>query len=120
MPWLPILENVVEGDRCERVQSVDAEGRPYWVCHTGVHRVKALDPGPCACPEIPCRHLGEVLGEVPCGCGSIDRAMSVHSCEPFGACTKNATGKPQRFNGQKIAVCLGCPSYAPAGRPAPI
>jgi hypothetical protein len=27
----------------------------------------------------------------------------------FLQCTERSTGKPQRFNGQKLAVCLGCP-----------
>ena len=104
MPWLP--------EMVDEVQVVDGEGRPRWICHTGAHRVKAHNPGPCPCNPTPCEHLGEKLGTVPCGCGSIDRTLPVYSCEVLVQCTEHSTGKPQRFKGAKLAVCLGCPKYA--------
>lgn len=57
---------------------------------------------------VPCNHRGDQIGEVGCGCGARDKKLPVYSCEIFGQCTKVTSGKPQRFNGEKIAVCLGC------------
>lgn len=55
-----------------------------------------------------CKHLGEQLGEVPCGCGSVSKSLPVYKCSQFGQCTERASGKPQRWNGERIAACSGC------------
>jgi hypothetical protein len=92
-------------------------GVPIWkAACTGKCKLAAPKEPTCKCwcgqsevGESHCKHLGEKLGEVPCGCGAREKMMAVYQCGVFLQCTERSTGKPQRFNGQKIAVCLGCP-----------
>jgi hypothetical protein len=63
----------------------------------------------------PCRHMGEQLGEVPCGCGRRGVKMPVHRCELHGVCMARSNGKAgTRWEGSKPAICLGCEQYETA------
>lgn len=118
MPWLPILENVVEGDRCERAQAVDAKGRPKWVCHTAAHRVNSPNPGPCPCDEsdvacfesLPCEHRGEARIVKVSLCATCSRDVLVADCRLFGKeCTVYGI-KLGTFGRDRRAsiACAGC------------
>lgn len=90
-----------------------------WECAVcGLNAFGKTEPRQSACvPAEPvalvceshCKHLGPKLGDVPCGCGAREKLMAVYACGVFAQCTERSTGKPQRFNGSKIACCLGCP-----------
>lgn len=108
MSWQPILAE--PDDAYERSPKRDAEGRIYWVCHTGKHRgIRSHNvPGRCSCPEGPamvCKHRLAVVAKIGC-CGSpITRILG---CEVFGACTLEANDGTLEWNGKAVASCDGC------------
>lgn len=109
MSWQPILTE--PDDAYERSPKRDAEGRIYWVCHTGKHRgIRSHDiPAACSCSEKPCRHFGPQLGTVDCGCGKRGATLPVHQCALLGPCMERSNNKlGTRWQGLKIVVCLGC------------
>lgn len=61
-------------------------------------------------PLPSCKLLGEQLGEVGCGCGARNKKVPVFQCGAgLGPCTETSANKAGlRFNGEKVAVCLGC------------
>lgn len=91
-------------------------GVPIWKARCGNKRCRlsAVKEPTCACWCAPkpaggtCKHLGEKLGSIPCGCGAVEKKLPVYVCNILGPCTERSSGKPQRFHGAKISVCLGC------------
>lgn len=59
--------------------------------------------------DLPCLfRIADTGRTVPCGCGARDKQVPLYKCAEFGHCTLQATGKHNRVDGKRVAICLGC------------
>lgn len=67
-------------------------------------------------PRMPCKHLGDSLGEIDCGCGGKREAFV---CDVFAMCLKTPLSKPGFELGGKwipitdVGMCSICPIHSP-------
>jgi hypothetical protein len=79
------------------------------ICKAYPREVK-VEPKPVE--SRPCQYRGELLGNINCGCGSVNRETEVFACALFTACTLNAIGGKAGW--LKLGIkkrptwCIGC------------
>ena len=67
-------------------------------------------------PRMPCKHLGESLGEIDCVCGGKRYALK---CDVFVICLKEPISKPGFYLSENwipitdVGMCSICPIHSP-------
>jgi orotate phosphoribosyltransferase len=69
--------------------------------------------------SLTCAHRGEIIGEIPCGCGSPPK---LYQCSIYEKCTLIRDGGNRRkaIEAAKVAICIECPSRTLPGQTTPI
>lgn len=75
------------------------------------------DVAPSKPRDTTCIHRGEPLGNIDCGCGSVNRQTTVYACPIFTACTLTALGGRSDWTKLGIktrpAYCVTCEERKP-------